>query len=179
MLLRSLHSQLQELKTELATQLQRYKTEAEAAREEGREAKSSFEAQVRTMCVCVCLGGGGGSTHERNRGPFNHQVNTMCATLKNYSAESQKVITQKDREMETLKQQLSAVEGDRNGCQTQLISLTEKLQCLEEELRSKVSEVAGKEEELRSKSEELKSKDEELQELLKAVECVQAKVSSY
>lgn len=105
-------------------------------------------------------------------------MNTMCATLKSYSAESHKVASQTDRDMEKLRQQLLAVEEDRNTRKTEILSLTEKLQSLEEQLRSKVTEVVAKEEELQSMQEEMRSKDKELAELLKAVECIQSKVRS-
>ena len=99
----------------------------------------------------------------------------MCATLERFNAETEKIVSAKDREIQNLKQQVVVAE---KGREDELSSLTKRLEDLENKLRSKVNELTVKDEELQSKTVELKSKDEELKELLKAVECVQAKVTS-
>ena len=102
---------------ELSDLVKEYKKEASVATQECEDAKKGYDAHVRPQMATVF--------HELTHSPSlswdwqwicgysqspHFQVNELCSTMQRYSAESEKIVQQREKTISTLKQQLEDIE---------------------------------------------------------------------
>lgn len=88
--------EMERVKRESEEETRRWRDEAERARETQSREKESFDTQVSHLCSSLSL-----TMRER------HQVTELCGMLERYRSENQKIVQQKELQIQSLQTSLT------------------------------------------------------------------------